>query len=153
MRKECKILAVLSTAAVMTAVTPSVFVPGLVQTAFAAAAGWVEEDGSLRYKDSDGYYLTDSWKKKDNQWYYLDENGHITRSSQVDEYYVDEDGKRVSNQWVSVSNEDEWDDEMPETSWYYYGKDGKSVVSRWQTIMARIITSMTKAICRRESWN
>lgn len=44
--------------------------------------------------------------------------------------YVDEDGKRVSNQWVSVSNEDEWDDEMPETSWYYYGKDGKSVVSR-----------------------
>lgn len=134
MRKECKILAVLSTAAVMTAVTPSVFVPGLVQTAFAASAGWVEEDGSLRYKDSDGYYLTDSWKKKDNQWYYLDEDGHITRSSQVDEYYVDEDGKRVSNQWVSVSNEDEWDDEMPETSWYYYGKDGKSVVSRWQTI-------------------
>ena len=120
MRKECKILAVLSTAAVMTAVTPSVFVPGLVQTAFAASAGWVEEDGSLRYKDSDGYYLTDSWKKKDNQWYYLDEDGHITRSSQVDEYYVDEDGKRVSNQWVSVSNEDEWDDEMPETSWYYY---------------------------------
>ena len=55
MRKECKILAVLSTAAVMTAVTPSVFVPGLVQTAFAASAGWVEEDGSLRYKDSDGY--------------------------------------------------------------------------------------------------
>lgn len=106
----------------------------LVQTAFAASAGWVEEDGSLRYKDSDGYYLTDSWKKKDNQWYYLDEDGHITRSSQVDEYYVDEDGKRVSNQWVSVSNEDEWDDEMPETSWYYYGKDGKSVVSRWQTI-------------------
>ena len=134
MRKECKILAVLSTAAVMTAVTPSVFVPGLVQTAFAASAGWVEEEGSLRYKDSDGYYLTDSWKKKDNQWYYLDEDGHITRSSQVDEYYVDEDGKRVSNQWVSVSNEDEWDDEMPETSWYYYGKDGKSVVSRWQTI-------------------
>lgn len=35
---------------------------------------------------------------------------------------------------ISVSNEDEWDDEMPETSWYYYGKDGKSVVSRWQTI-------------------
>lgn len=66
MRKECKILAVLSTAAVMTAVTPSIFVPGLVQTAFAASAGWVEEDGSLRYKDSDGL-LSDRFLEKEGQ--------------------------------------------------------------------------------------
>lgn len=137
MKKEFKFLAVLSTAAVMTAVTPS-FVstfPGLAPTALAASkAGWVEEDGELRYRDSDGYYLTDSWKKKDNEWYYLDEEGYVSRSTMVDEYYVDEDGKRISNQWIGVENDDDWDDESPETYWYYYGKDGKSVVSKWQSI-------------------
>lgn len=136
MKKQFKFLAVLSTAAVMTAVTPdlAIALPGFVQTAFAAAVGWTEEDGELRYKDGDGYYLTDSWKKKDGEWYYLDEDGFISRSTFVDEYYVDEDGKRVINQWLSVANEDEWDDDAPETYWYYFGKDGKSVMSRWQTV-------------------
>lgn len=137
MKKEFKFLAVLSTAAVMTAVTPSLAgsFPGLVQNAFAASkAGWIEEDGELRYRDSDGYYMTDIWKKKDNEWYYLDEEGYVTRSAMVDEYYVDETGKRISNQWISVDNDEEWDDEAPDTYWYYYGKDGKSVVSKWQTI-------------------
>lgn len=136
MKKQFKFLAVLSTAAVMTAVTPdlAMAIPGFVQTAFAATVGWTEEDGELRYKDGDGYYLTDSWKKKDGEWYYLDEDGFISRESFVDEYYVDEDGKRIINQWLSVANEDEWDDDAPETYWYYFGKDGKSAMSKWQTI-------------------
>ncbi len=136
MNKHCKLLAVLSTAAMMTAVTPAfaTFTFGSAHTAFAATAGWTTEDGELRYQDSDGYYLTDSWKKKDGEWYYLDENGFVTRSAMIDEYYVDENGKRVYNQWISVDNDDEWDSESPETHWYYYGKDGKSVVSKWQTI-------------------
>ena len=139
MNKKRKLLAVLSTAAVMTAVTPAFATLSLnpAQTAFAAAAGWTEEDGELRYLDSDGYYLTDSWKKKDGEWYYLNEDGFVSRSTMVDEYYVNEDGKRVYNQWIAIANEDEWDDEAPDTYWYYYGKDGKSVVSRWQTIEGR----------------
>ena len=137
MKKPFKLLAVLSAAAVMTAVTPDLAsaIPGLSANAFAATkAGWTEEDGELRYKDSDGYYLTDSWKKKDGDWYYLNEEGYVTRSAMVDEYYVNEDGKRIYNQWISMPNEDEWDDEAPDTYWYYYGKDGKSVVSKWQSI-------------------
>lgn len=136
MKKQFKLLAVLSSAAVMTAVTPTfaLAVPGFVQTAYAAAAGWVTEDDALRYQDSDGYFLTDTWKKKDSEWYYLNEDGFISRSTAVDEYYVDEDGKRILNQWIAVANDEEWDDETPETYWYYYGKDGKSVVSKWQTI-------------------
>ncbi len=136
MKKNMKYLAVLSTAAVISAAAPafpSVF-PHLTQVAFAASSGWVDEDGELRYKDSDGYYLTDSWKKHDNNWYYLDEDGYITRSERVDEYYVDEDGKRVSNQWIAEDNDDNWGDDEPDTYWYYFGKDGKSVVSRWITI-------------------
>ena len=67
MKKQVSFLAVLSAAAVMTAVTPELFatMPGIAQSAFAASkAGWVEEDGSLRYLDGDGYPLTDEWKKK-----------------------------------------------------------------------------------------
>lgn len=137
MKKTFKLLAVLSAAAVMTAVTPELAsaIPGFSTDAYAASkAGWTEEDGELRYRDSDGYYLTDSWKKKDGDWYYLNEEGYVTRSAMVDEYYVSEDGKRIYNQWISVPNEDEWDDESPETYWYYYGKDGKSVASKWQAI-------------------
>lgn len=136
MNKHYKLLAVLSTAAAMSAATPALAlsIPGSVSTVLAATAGWVNEDGELRYKDSEGYYLTDSWKKKDGEWYYLNEDGFISRSSKIDEYYVNEEGRRVMNQWVSEANEDEWDSEAPDTYWYYYGKDGKSVVSKWQEI-------------------
>jgi glucan-binding YG repeat protein len=135
MRKNVKFLTVLSTAAVMTAVTPGMAaIPSFIPTVFAASTGWVEEDGELRYKDSDGYYLTDTWKKRDNDWYYLNEDGFLSRSEKVDEYYVDEDGKRVLNTWITEENEDNWGDDEPENYWYYYGKDGKNVISKWQTI-------------------
>ena len=137
MKKNIKTLAVLSTAAVMAAVTPNLVVsfPTLVPQALAATkAGWTGQGEEMRYMDSDGYYLTDTWKKLDNEWYYLDEDGYVTRSAMVDEYYVDENGKRVSNQWVGIPNEDDWDDEMPETFWYYYGSNGKAIVSKWQNI-------------------
>ena len=136
MNKHYKLLAVLSTAAAMSAATPALAlsIPGSVSTVLAATAGWLTEDGELRYRDSEGYYLTDSWKKKDGEWYYLNEDGYISRSCMIDEYYVNEEGRRVINQWISEANEDEWDSEAPDTYWYYYGKDGKSVVSKWQEI-------------------
>lgn len=136
MNKHHKLLAVLSTAAAMSAATPALAlsIPGSVSTVLAATTGWLTEDGELRYKDSEGYYLTDSWKKKDGEWYYLNEDGYISRSSMIDEYYVNEEGRRVINQWISEANEDEWDSEAPDTYWYYYGKDGRSVISKWQEI-------------------
>ena len=136
MKKQVQFLAVLSAATVMAAVTPEIFntIPGLARTAFAASrAGWTEENGDLSYLDSDGYPLTDTWKKKDNDWYYLNEDGVIARSQMVDEYYVDENGKRIYNQWISEDNED-WDDDAADTNWYYFGSDGKYAASEWQTI-------------------
>lgn len=126
MRKHVKYLTVLSMSALMAAMAP-----GMAQSALAASAGWVEVDGELRYQDSEGYYLTDTWKKRNNEWYYLNEDGFLTRSSEVDEYYVDESGKRITNQWIREDNDEEWDDEAPEAYWHYYGNDGKSVVSKW----------------------
>ena len=101
----------------------------------AQSAGWAEEDGNLRYYDSDGYALTDSWKKHNNDWYYLNEDGNITLDAQIDEYYVNTEGKRVADQWVSVVNEDFWDEENDsEVYWYYYGSNGKMLTSKFKSI-------------------
>lgn len=130
MKKQTKFVAVLSTAVMMAAVTPAFSAPFMAQS-----TGWVEEDGSFRYYDSDGYYLTDTWKKQDGQWYYLDEEGEIAFNRQIDEYYVGSNGQRVSSQWVSIANEDDWDTpDAPESYWYYYGKNGKYVSSKFQSI-------------------
>lgn len=136
MKKQLKVMAVLSTAAFVAAVTPeiTVAIPGTVSQVWAAKGGWVEVDGNLRYQDGDGYDLTDSWKKKDNDWYYLDDEGNLSRSMMVDEYYVDENGKRVINTWIEVQNDDEWDEDAPDVYYYYFGKDGKAAMAKWQVI-------------------
>ncbi len=94
-----------------------------------------EEDGGWVYYDSDGYRLTDTWKREGDSWYYLDSDGMRASNLQVDEYYVGEDGKRVANTWISIENEDySYGDDEPEFYWYYYGKDGKMSASRWVKI-------------------
>ena len=135
MNKTVATRAVLSTAAVMAAVTPSLFPQAPSARVLAATAGWVEENGDWRYLDSDGYYLTDSWKKKGSDMYYLDEEGEITTDMIInDEYYVDETGKRVADHWVSVYNEEDDSEDAPEYYWHYFGKDGKAVKSKWHKI-------------------
>ena len=135
MKKHTKVLAVLSTTALMAAFAPNLLSNAPVSNVYAAAAGWTEENGGWVYYDSDGYLLTDTWKKNGDDWYYLDSEGMRAIDTQVDEYYVGEDGKRATNTWYSVENEDHGnDDSEPEYYWYYYGKDGKAVTSRWITI-------------------
>lgn len=130
MKKQTKLMAVLSTAVMMAAVTPIFTAPAMAQS-----TGWVEEDGNWKFYDADGYSLTDTWKKKGADWFYLDEEGMMANDRQVDEYYVNAEGKRVLNEWVSVQNEADWDlPETPENYWFYYGKDGKNVTSRWHSI-------------------
>ena len=133
MKKQTKVLAVLSTAMMMAAVTPNFF-PN-TNTAFAKTVGWAEENGNWFYYDSYGDAATDTWKKNGDDWYYLDSDGVRASSMQIDEYYVGEDGKRVSMKWVSVENEDFWnEDDAPEFLYYYYGRDGKALTSRWASI-------------------
>ncbi len=135
MKKETKVLAVLSATALMAMVSP-LFGTGYANTAYAQEkTGWVEESaGDWKYYDSDGYMLTDSWKKHGDDWYYLNEEGSVAISEKVDEYYVDETGKRVSNTWLSEDNEEDWSNGAPDTYWYYYGKNGKMVSSDWASI-------------------
>ena len=124
MKKQTKITAVLSAAAIMTMVSG---IP-----AYAASYGWVTEGDTKVYYDEDGYLTTDSWRKRGEDWYYLGEDGQIVSNAKIDEYYVDEDGKMVTNAWVELKNEEDPDSpETPGSFWYYFEKDGKSAVSKW----------------------
>lgn len=128
MKKPIAMMAVLSTAAMMAALTPGTF------TAQAASnGGWVEENGSWHYVDSDGYYHTNTWKKNDGDMYYLDEEGEVAVNTIIDEeYYVDESGKRVFSRWIAMENEEEMDSpDAPEYFWHYFGRDGKAIKSKW----------------------
>ena len=109
MKKQTKVLAVLSTAMFMAATAPGFF--NNASTAFAKSAGWTEENGNWHYLDSYGEPVTDTWKKNGDDWYYLDSDGIPATNMQIDEYYVGEDGKRVTFKWVSVENEDFWSEE------------------------------------------
>ena len=100
MKKNLKMMAVLSAAAVMTVAAPEMGFTGGSSTAYAKTIGWVEENGSFKYYEEDDYFLTDTWKKRGEDWYYLNEEGEIATNAQIDEYYVDETGNGL---WTSGS--------------------------------------------------
>lgn len=134
MKKQTGFIAVLSASAIMAFAAP-MFGAGEAGVAFAQEkSGWVEESaGEWKYYDSEGYLLTDSWKKQGDDWYYLDYDGNVALNQKVDEYYVDETGKRVTDTWLAEDNED-WSDDAPATYWYYYGKNGKMTTDKWMSI-------------------
>lgn len=135
MKKHLKLMAVLSAAGVLTVAAPELGLINTAATAYAKVVGWVEENGSWKFFEDDDSYVTDSWKKRGEDWFYLNEDGNVAINTQIDEYYVDESGKRVSDKWISMTNENFWDSaDAPEFLWHYYGKNGKEVVSKWQKI-------------------
>ncbi|HIQ73621.1 MAG TPA: hypothetical protein IAA51_04295 [Candidatus Cottocaccamicrobium excrementipullorum] len=127
MRKQTKLVAVLSAAALMAI--------GASATAFAATAGWSQEDGEWVYLDRNGDRVTDEWRRSNGYWYYLDEDGYMARDQVIedddDKYYVDSNGVRVTNAWVSMDNDDLLDDddqsESIDTVWMYFDGSGKAL--------------------------
>ena len=87
MKKQTKLVAVLSTAALLAI--------GACMTSF-AATGWAEEDGTWVYYDRNGDKVTDKWAKSGNNWYYLDSNGEMAVDQLIEDgdnyYYVDVNG-------------------------------------------------------------
>ena len=126
MRKQTKLVAVLSTAALLAV--------GASMSSF-AATGWQEENGSWVYYDKSGDLETEKWEKSGDNWFYLNEDGEMATDAIVEYsdnyYYVDENGAMVTNKWVSVENEDYDgdDDEEPANHWYYFGSNGKAYKS------------------------
>ena len=122
MKKQTKLVAVLSTAALLAI--------GASMTSF-AATGWAEEDGTWVYYDRNGDKVTDKWAKSGNNWYYLDESGEMAVDTLIEDgdnyYYVDVDGVMAANQWVAIDNEDAGQDDEPEHYWYYFQANGKAL--------------------------
>ena len=124
MRKQTKLVAVLSTAALLAI--------GASMTSF-AATGWAEEDGTWVYYNRDGERATDQWKKSGNNWYYLDSDGEMAIDTLIEDgdkyYYVDINGVMASNQWVAIDNEDAGEDNEPDHYWYYFQANGKALTN------------------------
>ena len=122
MKKQTKLVAVLSTAALLAI--------GASMTSF-AATGWAEEDGTWVYYDRNGDKVTDKWAKSGNNWYYLDSNGEMAVDTLIEDgdnyYYVDVNGVMAANQWVAIDNEDAGQDDEPEHYWYYFQANGKAL--------------------------
>ncbi len=121
MKKQTKLVAVLSTAALLAI--------GASMTSF-AATGWAEEDGTWVYYDRNGDKVTDKWAKSGNNWYYLDSNGEMAVDTLIEDgdnyYYVDVNGVMAANQWVAIDNEEAGQDDEPEHYWYYFQANGKA---------------------------
>ena len=120
MRKQTKLVAVLSAAALLAM--------GASMTSF--AAGWEKDDaGVWHYYDRDDEMVADEWRKDGAYWFYLDEDGDMLTDAWVDDdYYVDSDGRMLVNAWKkTISDEDEDDPEDGGEHWYYFGNKGKKV--------------------------
>lgn len=135
MRKQTKLVAVLSTAALLAL--------GASMSSF-AATGWQEENGTWVYYDKNGDKETEKWEKSGDNWFYLDDNGEMTTDAIVEYkdsyYYVDENGAMVANKWVSVENEDYGDDDNePANHWYYFGANGKAYTKNGSKVSFKTI--------------
>ncbi|MDO4327466.1 MAG: glucan-binding protein, partial [bacterium] len=102
-----------------------------------AATGWVNENGTFYYYDSDGELVTNEWKKDGNAYFYLGDDGEMLTSSWVeDDYYVGPNGAMVTNAWVKTMADDS-DDSDPEEDgegWFYFNNKGKKVTGEERKI-------------------
>ena len=137
MRKQTKLVAVLSTAALLAV--------GASMSSF-AATGWQEENGTWVYYSKSGDKETEKWEKSGDNWFYLNDDGEMATDKIVEYndqyYYVDENGAMVTNKWVSVENEeyDGSNSDDPVNNWYYFGSNGKAYKTASSTSTATFKT-------------
>ena len=140
MRKQTKLVAVLSAAALLAM--------GASMTSF--AAGWQKDDaGVWHYYDSDDEMVTGEWKKDGGKWFYLDDDGNMLTDSWVDDdYYVAEDGHMLTNEWKKTVSDDDQDDPDEEAK---AGTTSAARVKRpllmIKRSMARLTSSMKMEKC------
>ena len=120
MRKNTKIVAVLSAAALLAI--------GASLTSF-AAKGWTPEGDQWYYYDNSGDYVTDSWKKSGNNYFYLGDEGYMLTDALIQDgdnyYYVDQNGAMVKSQWRQIAADDSEAEDV-EYRWYYFGSTGRA---------------------------
>ena len=130
MRKQTKLVAVLSAAALLAI--------GASMTSFAATKGWVQEGEDWIYLDKDGEREANVWRRSGDNYYYLNEDGIMAKDTLIKDdtvnatYYVDENGVRLTNVWKEIPNDEgaqvgsQNSDDTPEVLYYYFGSAGKA---------------------------
>lgn len=126
MKKQTKVMATLSTAALL----------ALGFSAVSMAAGWDNSTGVWRYLNNDGTEVVDEWKSANGNWFYLDSDGVMATDKLIEDesstkgtkyYYVDQYGAMVKNTWKAVAMDDDDNSDLDaEYWWYYFGNDGKA---------------------------
>ncbi len=80
-----------------------------------SSQGWENTDRGWKYKESNGSYVTNTWKQVDGIWYFFDGDGHIATSwRQIDGawYFFNSSGAMLTG-WVQSGND-----------WYYMNPSG-----------------------------
>ena len=129
MRKQTKLVAVLSAAALLAI--------GASMTSFAATK-WVQEGEDWVYLNSDGERECNVWRRSGDNYYYLNEDGIMAKDTLIKDdtvdatYYVDENGVRITNAWKEIPSDEgaqvgsENTEDTPEVLYYYFGSAGKA---------------------------
>ena len=121
MRKQMKIAAVVSTAALLAL--------GASMTSMAASKGtWKMDDNDWMCYDKNGDAYEATFCLSNGKEYYVGDDGYLVRSEWVDYdgdmYYVNSAGTKVINDWKLLTP---YEDEEAEAVWYYFGSTGKRV--------------------------
>ena len=80
-----------------------------------SSQGWENTDRGWKYKESNGSYVTNTWKQVDGIWYFFDGDGYIATSwRQIDGvwYFFNASGAMLTG-WVQSGND-----------WYYMNPSG-----------------------------
>ena len=138
MRKQTKLVAVLSAAALLAI--------GASMTSM-AAQGWQQEGDDWYYYDNNGDYVVNEWKKSGNNWYYLGDDGYMMKNYLLEDgdntYYLDGNGVMVTNSWVAYTPEDDYEDDAPDHYWYYFQANGRAVKQTGSSVKKKTINGKT----------
>lgn len=90
---------------------------------------WVKDSIGWWYRNSDGSYPKNCWKKIDDCWYYFNEKGYALSNEWMHYknkwYYLKKDCRMAASEWQKVDG-----------YWYYIGSDG-SMLDGWQKIKSK----------------
>lgn len=80
--------------------------------------GWVKNSTGWWYREADGSYPANKWRKIGNEWFFFDENGYclinrwLYRNNNY--YYLDTRGAAFTNRWAEINGK-----------WYYFNENSE----------------------------
>jgi hypothetical protein len=77
-------------------------------------AKFIRTGSGVKYRNSDGTYVTKTWQCIKGHWYYFYSTGYMATSRQIGKFYVNKQGQMVTSKWVWIGKKK-----------YYYGADGR----------------------------